>query len=120
MVSQFWSQERVDDIESEHRALRMAYQSDSALRSIIATHDHTTMFNQAWDDLQQGAYDTLRSFCGGLANAFANTTSVESDSSVLKNENNPFRQSMTHLSLEGIFQCKRHAELLVMKACLSL
>ena len=46
-------------------------------------------------------------FCGGLATAFANTTSVESDFSILKWEMNEFRTCMMHLSLEGIFQAKQ-------------
>ena len=46
-------------------------------------------------------------FCGGLANAFANTTSVESDSSIMKWEKDDFRQSMMNLTLEGIFQAKQ-------------
>jgi hypothetical protein len=45
-------------------------------------------------------------FCGGLANAFANTTSVELDFSILKWEKNDFRQLMMNLTLEGIFQAK--------------
>jgi hypothetical protein len=47
-------------------------------------------------------------FCGGLANAFANITSVESDFSILKWEKDDFRQSMMNLTLEGIFQAKQH------------
>ena len=46
-------------------------------------------------------------FCSGLANAFANTTSVESDFSILKWEKDDFRQSMMNSTLEGIFQAKQ-------------
>ena len=46
-------------------------------------------------------------FCGELANAFANTTSVESDLGILKWGKNDFRQLMMNLTLEGIFQAKR-------------
>jgi len=45
-------------------------------------------------------------FCGGLANAFTNTTSVESDFSILKWEKDDFRQLMMN-TLEGIFQAKQ-------------
>jgi hypothetical protein len=44
---------------------------------------------------------------GRVTNAFANTTSVESDFSILKWEKNDFRQSMMNLTLEGIFQAKQ-------------
>jgi len=46
-------------------------------------------------------------FCDGLANVFANTTSIESDFSILKWEKNDFRQSMMNLMLEGIFHAKQ-------------
>jgi hypothetical protein len=46
-------------------------------------------------------------FCGGLANAFANITSVESDFSILKWEKDGFRQLLMNLTLEGIFQAKQ-------------
>jgi hypothetical protein len=45
-------------------------------------------------------------FCGGLANAFTNTTSVELDFCILKWEEYDFQQSMMTLTLEGIFQAK--------------
>jgi hypothetical protein len=60
-----------------------------------------------WDDLK-GHFEHLQMFCGGLANAFTNTTSVESDFSILKWEKDDFRQSMMNLTLEGIFQAKQH------------
>ncbi|CAK9867762.1 unnamed protein product [Sphagnum jensenii] len=59
-----------------------------------------------WDDLK-GGFKRLRMFCDGLANVFANTTSVESDFSILKWEKDDFRQSMMNLTLEGIFQAKQ-------------
>jgi hypothetical protein len=40
---------------------------------------------------------------------FANTTSVESDFSILKWEMDEFRTSLMHLSLEGVFQSKQMA-----------
>ena len=42
-------------------------------------------------------------FYGGLANAFANITSIESDFNIMKWEKNDFRQSMMNMMLEGIF-----------------
>ena len=59
-----------------------------------------------WDDLK-GRFEHLRMFCGGFTNAFASTTSVESDFSILKWEKDDFRQSMMNLILEGIFQVKQ-------------
>jgi len=61
-------------------------------------------FNTRWDDLK-GHFEHLQMFCGGLANAFTNT-SVELDFCILKWEEYDFRQSMMTLTLEGIFQAK--------------
>jgi hypothetical protein len=51
----------------------------------------------------KGRFEHLRMFCGGLANAFANTTSIESDFNIMKWGKNDFRQSMMNMMLEGIF-----------------
>jgi len=106
-VGRFWPDSDIEEIERDHQRLLIAYRNEHALRDIIDRHDHATMFNKAWDDMK-GRFPTLRSFCGGLATAFANTTSVESDFSILKWEKDEFRASMTDLSLEGIFQTKQH------------
>jgi hypothetical protein len=66
-----------------------------------------TTFNDAWD-CASGRFEHLRSFCGGLATVLTNTTSVESDFSILKWELDENRTAFMHLSLEGIFQAKQH------------
>jgi hypothetical protein len=63
-------------------------------------------FNEAWDTIDI-PFNWLRQFCGGLATAFPNTTSIESDFSILKWEKDDNRSSMTDLTLKGIFQCKQ-------------
>jgi hypothetical protein len=81
---------------------------DDVLSNAIDQHDIRTFFIDAWDDAP-GCFEALRSFCGGLASAFANTTSVESDFCILKWEMNPNHTFLMHLSLEGIFQTKQRA-----------
>ena len=107
-ISKFWHEEIVDNIEEDHRQLCTMYAEDDVLRNAIDQHDIRTFFNDAWD-VAPGRFESLRSFCGGLASAFANTTSVESDFSILKWEMNPNRTCLMHLSLEGIFQTKQRA-----------
>jgi hypothetical protein len=51
-------------------------------------------------------------FCGGLASPFPNTTTVESDFSVLKWENDPHQSNITPFSLEGILHCRQIRSLL--------
>jgi hypothetical protein len=81
------------------------YASDIVLRGIIDKHNDMTTFNDAWDCVL-GRFKHLRSFFGGLVTVLTNTTSVESDFSVLKWEMDDNRTALMHLSLEGIFQAK--------------
>jgi hypothetical protein len=55
----------------------------------------------------------LRTFCGGLATLFPNSTSVESNFSVLKWEKDPYRNNLLNLSLEGVFQSKQFEALAI-------
>ncbi len=107
MLMAAWGQERVDRVEDEHRALVAMCRSSASFQASINGHTHQTMFDDAWDDLLAKTFVHLRSFCDGLVTAFANTTSVESDFSILKCEKDSFRQSLTALSVEGIFQTKQ-------------
>jgi hypothetical protein len=107
-LSKFWSEESIDQVEEDHRYLVRMCKEDSELRAAIAKHDVMTTFNEAWDVVpQQARVERLRAFVGGLATAFANTTSVESDFSILKWEMDENRTCLMHLSLEGIFQAKQ-------------
>ncbi len=101
-LSLHWSVEKIDLVEAKHHDLIKFCKDDSVLRATINKHDHKTMFDDVWDVLPS-QFDHLRSFCGGLATVFPNTTSVESDFSILKWEMDANRTSLMHLSLEGIF-----------------
>ena len=65
------------------------------------------MFKAGWA-IVDGKFSMLRDLCGGIATAFANTVSVESDFSILGWEKDEYRLSLTDLSLEGIMQFKQH------------
>jgi len=105
-LDRFWSEEDIDEIEVEQRDLIKRYNNDQHIEQIINSYKHTVSFNEAWDKIGV-PFNRLRQFCGGLATAFPNTTSVESDFSILKWEKDDNRSSMTDLTLEGIFQCKQ-------------
>jgi hypothetical protein len=96
----------MEQVEAEHRKLLQLYNSDTILRDIIDKHDHTTTFNDTWD-CALGQFERLRSFCGELAMVLANTTSVESNFSILKWELDENRTTLMHVSLEGIFQANQ-------------
>ena len=105
-IAKLWEPESVDEIEADHRGLLKAYAVDDALRASIDMHTLKTDFNEAWGCVSD-RFQRLRYFCGGLATVFANTTSVESDFSILKWEMDANRTNLMHLSLEGIFQAKQ-------------
>jgi hypothetical protein len=76
------------------------------LHNAIDNHNTKTTFNDAWA-CAPGRFEHLRSFYGGLAIVFANTTLVESNFSIRKWELNDNRTALIHLSLEGTFQAKQ-------------
>jgi hypothetical protein len=107
-LSKFWSEESIDQVEESHRYLLKMYNEDAVLHAALEKHDVQTTFNDTWDVMpQQARVERLRAFLGGLAIAFANTTAVESDFSILKWEMDEFHTCLMHLSLEGIFQTKQ-------------
>ncbi|OQR86203.1 hypothetical protein ACHHYP_10873 [Achlya hypogyna] len=107
VLDPIWSDEDTDNIEADQRELYAAYNGgDAFLKAAIDKHDLSTTFDEAWD-VTSGRWCRLCSFCCGLATVFPNTTSVESDYSILKREMDENRTDMMHLFLEGIFQAKQ-------------
>ncbi len=102
-----WTNDQSNATENDHRELLTTYCRENDITSIINQHDHTTTFNEAWDSLGGARFHQVRRFCVGLETAFPNSTSVESDLSILKWELDEFRKSLLDLSLEGIFQAKQ-------------
>ena len=78
-----WTEEWIDDVESIHRLIRITYDEDEELRSVIDKYDLNKFFDEAWGISHGGRFDCFRAICGGLATAFASTSSVESDFSIL-------------------------------------
>ncbi len=88
------------------------YKYEPPVKTILDQHDHKTKFNDAWEALGI-RFVTLRTFCDDLATMFPNSTSVESDFSVLKWEKDPYRDNLLDLSLEGVFQSKQFEALAI-------
>jgi hypothetical protein len=79
----FWFEEEIDEIEAEHYDLIRRYNNDHHIKQIIDSYKHMMSFNEAWDKISI-PFNQLRQLCGGLVTTFPNTTSVESDFSILK------------------------------------
>jgi hypothetical protein len=104
-----WSENNISEIENQHRLLRMAYQSEPALKAALDDYAECDLatFDGGWA-IVAGRFEVLRDFCGGIATVFPNTASVESDFSILGWDKDDHRMSLTDISLEGILQCKQY------------
>ncbi|KAI9916261.1 hypothetical protein PsorP6_017091 [Peronosclerospora sorghi] len=93
-IGLYCSAENVEQVEADHRVndvgLVKAYNQEPSTKALIDENTLKTNFNDAWESIVNH-FTFLRRFSGGLAVAFSNTTSVESDFSVLKWENDNFR-----------------------------
>ncbi|KAH6600275.1 hypothetical protein BASA50_002451 [Batrachochytrium salamandrivorans] len=96
----------IDLIEIQHRKLIVVYGREPDVKAVLDAHDEKTYFNDAWDCLR-GRFLHLRQFCGGLATASPNTTSVESNFSIVTWEKDHSRMSLTSLPLAGIMHAKQ-------------
>jgi hypothetical protein len=122
LVAANWSESRIYSIEQQHRDLIALYNNCQATKTLIDKQNLAMTFNDCWDEVapvvnrndnvKPDRFYNLRQFAGGLATAFANTTTVESDFSILKWEMDEFRQALLNLSLEGIFQTKQFDRLM--------
>ena len=48
-AAQFWTAERLDEVENEHRELRTMYETDDVVRKAIDSTTSSTTFDEAWD-----------------------------------------------------------------------
>jgi hypothetical protein len=113
-LAKHWSVDLIDKVESEHRELLAVYAHKPNVKAALDKHDEKTFFNEAWDCLK-GRFMQLRQLCAGLATAFPNTTSVESDFFIVKWEKNDSRSNLTSLSLVGIMHVKQFEQIKMIK-----
>ena len=64
-LGKFWSPTEIEEIEIDHRKLCKAYADEDCIKKAIDAHDHTVMFNDAWDSMN-GRFHALRCFSSGL------------------------------------------------------
>jgi len=103
----FSGKDRVANTLHRHMTIVDDKRTYDISRTIVENIIRDMFFNDAWDSVP--GCKRLRTFCGGLATVFPNTTSVESDFSILKWELDEFRSSLMHLSVEGVMQAKQRS-----------
>ena len=74
--------------------LQLAYREGTVFKAAVDASARFMDFPRCWD-FTSGQITYLRRFCGGLATAFLNTATVESDFSVLGWENDNYRTALT-------------------------
>ena len=79
---QCWGEAAVRRLESDHAALRRAYLNEASDKRYFDALSDSTSFEQAWAVVKD-RFPDLQSFAGALATLFPNTSSVESDFSIL-------------------------------------
>lgn len=108
-VLPYFGSQGMNDISTEFsqflRAFREEPQFKEAVLSALDEHG-VAGFKDAWEPTS-GRFPLLQKFCGGLASAFPNTATVESDISVIGWEKDESRTDLTDFSLEGILHAKQ-------------
>lgn len=116
-LSSFWNDITIDIIEQQFKKLRLAYSTESPLRTALNKCDEKTGFEDGWKIVEGRNLNILKDFCGCLATLFPNTASVESDFSQLAWEKGEYRMRITDLSLEGVLQSKQFGLLSWLVGC---
>ena len=106
-LAKHWTINMIEAAEKDHRELLAAHAREPDVKAALESHNEKTFFNEAWDCLN-GRFPMLQQLCGGLATAFPNTSSVESDFSVVQWEKDSSRTRLTNLSLAGVMHAKQY------------
>ncbi len=111
-LSASWSASQIDMIEQEHQDLVAAYNEEVALQECLTSYNNSNSMtvHEGWRVLK-GRFITLQKFCGGLATVFPGTSHEESNFSIIKAKKDVYRQAVTDLSLEEVFQAKQFDKL---------
>jgi hypothetical protein len=101
-------------LSQEFNVFLRAYQEEALFKeALLHSFNEKKGFSDSWA-VANGRFPLLQKFCGGLALAFPNTASVESEFSIINWEKDTSRQGLTDFSLEGILHCRQYNDLKVL------
>ena len=103
------TEERLEQIQVQHRELLLSYRDDEDIRKAIDSSKEDPSFEGSWKCMSRIQCSALKEFCGGMATIFPGTATVESDFSDVNYEKDQYRAALTDMSLEGILHAKQHA-----------
>lgn len=103
-----FSQNGIEQICDDFRLFQRAFREEPVFQEAVKARANPLRgFSEAWA-CTNNRFPNLQKFCGGLASAFPNTATVESDFSVIGWEKDECRTSLTDFSLEGILHAKQY------------
>ncbi|EEC42950.1 predicted protein [Phaeodactylum tricornutum CCAP 1055/1] len=106
-----FSDEEIDQLSREFSIFLRAYREEPLFQdALLHSYNQKSNFSES-RAATHGRFPLVQKFCGGLASAFPNTATVESDFSVINWEKDNTRQHHTDFSLEGILHCKQYNNL---------
>lgn len=106
-LHKFFSAQEIDEISQDFVRFKKECRENPQFQAFIVNSEEQRLgFNDSWLPTND-RFPKLLEFCGGLASAFPNTATVESDFSVIGWEKNDSRRALTDFSLEGILHCKQ-------------
>lgn len=109
-----WDEDDLEALENEHDLLTQRYSHDPAFKKELDAHAPNSSFKSMWSPLEH-QFPFMCQLAGGLSCVFPNTSTVESDFSILNWEMDEFRESLSDISLAGILHCKQFEELSSLK-----
>ena len=102
-----YSDFQLHEIERNFQKLKAAYANhEGGIKTLLDSCNFNTPFHESWEVLGKD-YQLLRDFFSGFASIFPDTSTIESDYSIMGWGKDKYRISLTDLSLEGILHSKQ-------------
>ncbi|KAH9562545.1 hypothetical protein CY35_05G077800 [Sphagnum magellanicum] len=98
--------QHIDLITDEHKALIHAHRCEPMLKDGIDSLSSNSSFKDGWS-LLGAQFPSLLEYCGVVATLFPGTSTIESDFSILRWENDLFRKRLSNFGLKGVMQAKQ-------------
>jgi hypothetical protein len=115
----FFGDDGIESISKDFAEFLRAFREEPKFKEAVGGNSGNDMgFTEGWSPTND-RFSMLQKFCGGLASAFPNTATVESDFSIIGWEKDDNRVDLTDFSLEGILHSKQFKELKKLSSDLS-
>ena len=76
----------VDSIKKDHRDMISTYKTENNFKKLVNNGNMLNDFNEKWFSIGKESFTYLTEFCGNMETIFPNTSTVESDFSLINYE----------------------------------